>query len=122
MSRLLSHIKIPFKKADPVLQLVVRFIFIMIANGYITTQFTNIPESILDDNNVSYDDIKDYICKHSSLSQYLITVARDFHIPCLRPYLTNATYPQAASINNINCGSLFEKLPTDKCLNVDEIK
>ena len=29
MSRLLSHIKIPFKKADPVLQLIVRFTFIM---------------------------------------------------------------------------------------------
>ena len=93
----------------------------MIVNGYITTQFPNIPESMLDDNNVSYDDIKDHICKHSSLSQYLITVAHDFHIPCLRPYLSNTTYPQAVSINDINSGSLFANLPTDRCLDIDEI-
>ena len=81
----------------------------MIVNGYITIQFTNILESILDDNNVSYDDIKEHICKYSSLNQYLITVAYDFHIPCLRPYLSNPTCPQTESINDINCGSLFEK-------------
>jgi hypothetical protein len=37
ISRLLFHIKIPFKRAGPVLQLVFCFISIMVVNGYLTT-------------------------------------------------------------------------------------
>lgn len=36
MSRLLSHIKIPFKRGGPVLQLVFRFLSIMVVNGHLT--------------------------------------------------------------------------------------
>ena len=37
VSRILSHIKIPFGKADPILQIVVKFIMIMVVNGHLTT-------------------------------------------------------------------------------------
>ena len=64
MSRLLSHIKIPFKKADPVLQLIVRFTFILLVNGYITTKLTkNISRPIFEDDNITFDDIKNKLCQ-----------------------------------------------------------
>ena len=58
MSRLLSHIKIPLKKADPVFQLVMRFTFIILTNGYMTTQYTSLSPTIFDDETKSYIDIK----------------------------------------------------------------
>ena len=47
LSRLLSHIKIPFKKANPVLQITMRYLLYMIANGHLSTQYTQMDNTFL---------------------------------------------------------------------------
>ena len=127
MSRLLSHIKIPFKRADPVLQLIVRFTFILLVNGYITTQFTKyMPKSMFENDNITFDDIKNKLCQKSTLSEYVIAVARDFQIPSLRPYkhMTVQESPNQYQSNTNqyhNNESIFNNLPADRCLSEHEL-
>lgn len=43
LSRLLSNMKIPFGHAHPVLQLFVRFLFILFVNSYLVNNLVNVP-------------------------------------------------------------------------------
>ena len=79
ISRLLSHMKIPFKSADPVLQLVVRCIFILLVNGYMATKYSCLHSDMFDDDTKSYTDIKKYISQRkNTLREYLVVFASNF--------------------------------------------
>ena len=67
ISRLLSHIKIPFKKADPVLQLVVRLTFIVLINGYMTTKYTILFPNMFGVEGKSHIDIKKMVSQNYNI-------------------------------------------------------
>ena len=81
MSRLLSHIKIPFKRGGSVLQLVVRFLSIMIANGHLTTNLLRLSDEDFAEDGCSYTDMKKKMFNKASLNDYVKVLATNFVIP-----------------------------------------
>ena len=58
MSRYMLHIKIPFKKSNPVLQLLVRNIMYLRVNGFLSTQYEDLHKSeLMKDDTISYIDL-----------------------------------------------------------------
>ena len=53
VSRYMLHIKIPFKKANPILQLVVRNIMYLLLNGYLATRYTTCSNKSFNDDTIS---------------------------------------------------------------------
>ena len=68
MSRYLLHIKIPFRKANPILQLVVRNIMYMLVNGFLSTQWSTCDKKLFTDDSVSHVDIKAKLSKNNNLN------------------------------------------------------
>ena len=85
VSRLLSHIKIPFGKANPIVQIIVRFIMIMVVTGHLTTQYALLDNTMFTDPIYSYTDIRKSMARHTKLHEYIASVAEDFKIPSNRP-------------------------------------
>lgn len=116
MSRLLSHIKIPFKRGGPVLQLIVRFLGIMIVNGHLTTSLLKLTEhDILEED--SYNDIRQKMSNESTLTDYVRILASEFELPgCM--FAENNQEKV-----NVDCSlePEFAKLPHNRCLHSSEI-
>ena len=74
MSCLLSHIKIPFRQADTILHIVVRFIMSMVIHGHLTTQYSMLDMIIFSDPMGIYTDIHKRMAKGTTLSDYISLV------------------------------------------------
>ena len=57
-SRYLSHIKVPFKGADPILQIAVRFCSYELLNGYLTTRYENLDMNVFQDPSSTFGHVK----------------------------------------------------------------
>ena len=125
VSRLLSHIKIPFGKADPILQIIVRFIMIMVVNGHLTTQYALLDNKMFTDPIYSYTDIRKSMAKHTNLHEYIASVAEDFKIPSNRPIQQNAStcvdVCDEMLCGDINQGVLLKNLPMKCKLSKNEL-
>ena len=78
MSRLISHIKIPFKPSGPVLQLFFRLFGNMVINGHLTTNFLRLSDDTFDQDKYSYDDIKKKMSNETSLNEYVKVLDSSF--------------------------------------------
>jgi hypothetical protein len=120
MSRLLSHIKIPFKRAGPVLQLVFRFISIMIVNGHLTTNLLKL--SVEDfEGDESYNDIRQKMCKEGALTDYVKTLATNFEIPGCMLAESNQDVCEEDTFPSGSGSGAFAKLPMKRKLTPNEI-
>jgi hypothetical protein len=118
MSRLLSHIKIPFQKGGPVLQLIFRFISIMVVNGHLTTSLLHLGQEDFD-NDESYNDIRKRMSNSSSLNDYVKILATNFELPgCM--YDVNYD-PDLQDDGPEMAEGIFANLPMNRKLRQSEI-
>jgi hypothetical protein len=117
MSRLMSHIKIPFKSGGPVLQLVFRFMSIMVVNGYLTTCLLKLKNEDFETDD-SYNSVRKKIANETSLNDYVKVLAKHFELPdCM------FQDPNNGEVVNEEQGQLeFGDLPTNRLLNPGELK
>jgi hypothetical protein len=116
MSRLLSHIEIPFKRGGPVLQLVFRFLSILVINGDLMTKLVKLNEEDFQSDH-SYNDIKHKMCNKASFNDYILILASNFELPgCM--FVNNV--PDLDTVNDEGQHQLAQ-LPLDLLLNPQEI-
>ena len=121
VSRLLSHIKIPFGKADLILQIVVRFVMILVVNGYITTQYSLLDKTMFTDPVYAYIDIRKRMSDNTTFSDFIASVATDFKIPSYRPIFKDESIINATLCTDVKPGVLFNDFPMKRKLNQTEL-
>jgi hypothetical protein len=117
MSRLLSHMKIPFQKGGPVLQLMFRFLSIMTVNGHLATSLLSLSDEDFNGEE-SYNDIRKKLSNEFSLNNYVRTLAQKFELPGCLTYESNT--PRQGDQNDIFDPG-FGKLPINRDLRPGEI-
>jgi hypothetical protein len=118
MSRLLSHIKIPFKSGGAVLQLVF-FISIMVVNVYLTTCLPKLKHEDFETDD-SYKDIKKKMANETTLNFYVKVLAKHFELPVCMFQDPNNGEVENKEQGLLEFGDL--RVPTNRLLNLGELK
>jgi hypothetical protein len=120
MSRLLSHIKIPFQKGGPVLQLIFRFISIMVVNGHLTSSLLKLTQEDFD-NEDSYNDIRKRMSNSSTLNDFVKILATHFELPGCMYDVNSEHNVRDDDDNEQTAEGIFSKLPMNRKLRQQEI-
>ena len=124
MSRYILHIKNPFKRANPILQLVVRNIMYMVVNGFLSSQYQNLAQTEwFKDETMSYVELKNKLSNKGSLRKYIYKVMKDFQIPSYRAraHIRLKPTPQKLEFCNEEPGKSFDGMPMHRQLNDIEL-
>lgn len=84
-SRLLSHLKVPFGKAGPTLQMTTFFILSCVVQGCLVNQY-EMAELRNDDPSLTFESLKKRLSSKETLEMYLFKVISDFQIPSNHAY------------------------------------
>jgi len=101
LSRLLSNMKIPFGHAHPVLQLFVRFLFILFVDSYLVNNLVNVPIDVWE-SEFMFTEVRSYMSRSSNVSSFMLKMALefDFCFPYDKSSETRSNQPREHSAQN----------------------